>query len=75
MLGGAVKGGNLYGRFPVMALGGPDDSGSRGVWIPSTALDQYGATLGRWFGLDAAGLAAVFPNLAKFAAADLGFMG
>lgn len=74
VLGGAVTGGNLYGRYPVMALGGPDDSGSRGVWIPSTALDQYGATLGKWFGLDAAALATVFPNLPKFATTDLGFM-
>jgi uncharacterized protein (DUF1501 family) len=74
VMGGAVKGGNLYGQFPVMALGGPDDSGSRGVWIPTTALDQYGATLAKWFGLDAPGLAAVFPNLSKFASPDLGFM-
>ena len=65
----------LYGRFPVMALGGPDDSGSRGVWIPTIGLDQYGATLARWFGVDSAGLAAAFPNLSKFPPADLGIHG
>ena len=75
VMGGAVKGGNLYGRYPAMALGGPDDSGNRGVWIPSTSLDQYGATFAKWFGLDAAAIANVFPNLSKFPVSDLGFLG
>jgi uncharacterized protein (DUF1501 family) len=75
MLGGAVKGGRLYGSLPMPALGGPQDAGGRGALIPSTSLDQYGATLARWFGVDAAGLARVFPNLAAFAQPDLGFMG
>jgi uncharacterized protein (DUF1501 family) len=74
LMGGAVKGGSVYGKFPTMALGGPDDSGSRGVWIPTASLDQYGATLARWFGVDDAGLAAVFPNLKNFATPNLGFM-
>ncbi len=74
-LGGAVKGGDLYGRYPAMALGGPDDAAARGIWIPSTATDQFGATLAKWFGVDAAGLNTIFPNLAKFPVSDLGFMG
>ncbi len=75
VLGGAVKGGDIYGRFPVMALGGPDDSAARGAWIPSTSTDQFGATLAKWFGVGPAGLATVFPNLAQFPVSDLGFMG
>jgi len=74
VMGGAVRGGNLYGRFPVMALGGPDDSGSRGVWIPSTSLDQYGATFAKWFGLSDTAIANVFPNLSRFPVSDLGFL-
>lgn len=74
ILGGAVRGGNLYGRFPLMALGGPDDSGSRGAMIPSTSQDQYAATLAAWFGLSAAQIASVFPNLSKFAVSNLGFV-
>ncbi|MBS1834854.1 MAG: DUF1501 domain-containing protein [Acidobacteria bacterium] len=74
VMGGAVKGGDVYGRYPTMALGGPDDAGSRGVWIPSTSLDQYGAAFAKWFGLDAAAIARVFPNLANFASSDIGFM-
>ena len=75
VLGGAVKGGTLYGALPMPALGGADDAGSRGMLIPGVALDQYAATLARWFGVDAAGLARVFPNLGYFAQPDLGFMG
>ena len=75
VLGGAVKGGNLYGSFPSHVLGGPDDASNRGLLIPSTSLDQYGATLARWFGVDAIGMAQVFPKLGLFGSADLGFMG
>ena len=74
ILGGAVRGGEMYGRYPTLALAGPDDADAIGRWIPSTSVDQYGATLARWLGVDEAGLAAVFPNLAKFATRDLGFL-
>ena len=75
VMGGAVKGGDVYGQFPNMSLGGPDDSASRGAWIPSTSTDQFGATLAKWFGVDQNSLPAVFPNLAQFQIKDLGFMG
>src|SRR4051812_846890 len=74
MVGGAVKGGSLYGAFPTLALGGPDDSGSRGAMIPTTSIDQYGATLASWLGVSATQMPAVFGNLGKFGSADLGFM-
>ena len=44
-----------------------DDGGNRGRWIPTTSIDQYGATLAAWYGLDPSLLTAVFPNLSKFA--------
>jgi uncharacterized protein (DUF1501 family) len=71
--GGAVRGGT-YGTFPTHALRGPDDAGDRGYWIPSTALDQYAATLGGWFGVSDANLAGIFPNLGNFPAGRLGFL-
>ncbi|MCC6232390.1 MAG: DUF1501 domain-containing protein [Verrucomicrobiales bacterium] len=75
ILGGAVQGGRVYGTFPNLALGGPDDSGTRGALIPSTSIDQYGATLASWFGVAPADLPSVFPNLPHFTNANLGFLG
>ena len=74
VVGGAVKGGAVYGTFPDLSLGGPDDSGSRGALIPSTSIDQYGATLASWLGVPSAQLSAVFPNIGNFATANVGFV-
>jgi uncharacterized protein (DUF1501 family) len=91
VMGGSVLGGDFYGSlrpdgtgtyFPTISLGGADDTDSgtapRGRWIPTTSVDQYAATLARWFGLpqDAATLQSVFPNLANFPGtySQLGFL-
>jgi uncharacterized protein (DUF1501 family) len=66
VMGGAVKGGDIYGTFPTLELSGPDDANNRGVWIPTTSLDQYGGSLATWFGVDSSKLGSVFPNLANF---------
>ena len=75
VLGAAVKGGSVYGAFPTLALGGPDDSGNRGAMIPSTSIDQYGATMAKWFGVAPGAMSTVFPRIGNFPTADLGFMG
>ncbi|MFL6193554.1 MAG: DUF1501 domain-containing protein [Thermoanaerobaculia bacterium] len=74
VLGGAVRGGRIYGKIPTLAVGGPDDSGE-GRWIPTTSVDEYAATLARWFGVANSDLPLVLPNLGRFATPDLGFMG
>jgi len=74
VMGGAVNGGQMYGTFPNLTLGGPDDSGSNGRWVPSTASVQYAATLASWFGVSAAQMSAVFPNIGAFATSNLGFV-
>lgn len=73
IVGGAVKGQMTYGTFPVLTINGPDDTGT-GRWIPSTAIDQYFATVATWFGVDNTNLATVFPNIGRFPTANLGFV-
>ncbi len=73
IMGGAVKGG-LYGRMPVHELAGPDDVSKEGRWLPTISVDQYAATLASWFGVPAAQLAQVAPNIGKFGSANLGFL-
>jgi uncharacterized protein (DUF1501 family) len=75
VLGGAVQGGQIFGEFPTFQLGGPDDADVRGRWIPTTSIDQYGATLCSWFGIPDSGLASVFPNFPNFGSVKLGFLG
>jgi uncharacterized protein (DUF1501 family) len=74
ILGGGVQGGQFYGTFPSLALGCENDANMRGTLIPTTALAQYGATLAQWFGVPAASLPAVFPNIANFGSSSLGFL-
>jgi uncharacterized protein (DUF1501 family) len=71
IFGGAVDGGKIYGQFPELAIGGQVDvpQGSRGRWIPTTAVDQYCAVLARWFGVPVGSseMNAILPNLDRFA--------
>ena len=71
VLGGAVKGQRFFGINPVLANGGPDDIG-QGRLIPTMAVDQYAATLASWFGVGAADLPTVVPNIANYAGSALG---
>jgi uncharacterized protein (DUF1501 family) len=73
ILGGAVNGQRTYGQFPALTVNGPNDTNT-GRWIPTTAIDQYFATLATWFGVDNSNLATVFPNLGRFVSPNLGFI-
>ncbi len=73
IMGGAVRGQRNYGQFPIHTIGGPDDT-STGRWIPRTSVDEYSATLAKWFGISPTYLSTVFPNIGRFQNPDLGFM-
>jgi uncharacterized protein (DUF1501 family) len=74
VVGGAVKGGDIYGKMPTLIRSGPDDSGTRGNWIPTTSVDEYSATLATWFGVSASNLPVVLPNIGRFSRANVGFL-
>ncbi len=73
VMGGAVKGGAIYGTVPVHQINGPNDT-SDGRWIPTIASDEYAATLALWFGVAASELPSVLPNINRFNRINLGFM-
>ena len=74
VVGGAVKGGKMYGTYPNMELNGPDDIDGNGRWAPTTALSQYAATLATWFGVPSADLPLILPGLSNFSSQNLGFV-
>ena len=74
VIGGAVKGGQIYGTMPTLELSGPDDASDLGRWIPTIAVDQFAATLASWFGAGSTALTAILPNLSAFTPANLGFI-
>lgn len=73
VVGGAVRGQQIYGQYPVLSLGSAQDVGG-GRFIPTTSADQYAATLASWFGVQDADLAKVAPSIGNFATRNLGFM-
>jgi uncharacterized protein (DUF1501 family) len=85
VMGGSVRGRQFYGVsgsngtvFPTLAANGPDDTdqggNARGRWIPTVAIDQYGATFASWLGVANSDVAAVFPNIGRFGPTTLGFL-
>jgi uncharacterized protein (DUF1501 family) len=76
-MGGGVLGGDVYGQYPTLGVDqgsfrNPDMSGN--IMIPTTSVDQYAATMGRWLGVSDANLDTIFPNLRNFATRNLGFV-
>ena len=74
VMGGAVKGQQYYGTFPVMGVNNNDEVGS-GRLLPTTSVEQYAATLARWFGVSDTDMRLVLPNIGNFGSSNLGFLG
>jgi uncharacterized protein (DUF1501 family) len=79
VMGDSVNGGDFYGAFPDLVVGGNQDvdsgSGARGRWIPTASVDEYASTLALWYGLSPSDLPTVFPNIGQFPTNNLGFLG
>ena len=84
VVGGAVKGNAFYGTPPPVSVtntAAPADQWhvGQGRLLPSTSVDQYAATLAKWFGVTDGELPGILPNIGHFGGAgypvDLGFMG
>jgi len=73
VVGDGVRGRDIYGAMPRLEIGGPDDAGA-GRIVPTISVDQFAATLAKWFGVADAQLNAIAPNLPNFAQRDLGFL-
>jgi uncharacterized protein (DUF1501 family) len=73
IMGGAVKGNQIYGKSPIYANNGPDDVG-QGRLLPTTSVDQYAATLASWFGVSDTQMSTVLPSIGNFSTRNLGFV-
>jgi uncharacterized protein (DUF1501 family) len=72
--GGPLYGGQFYGTFPSLVLGGADDANSRGTLVPTTSVDQYSATMAQWFGVNQTSINGMFPYVSHFNTSNLGFL-
>jgi uncharacterized protein (DUF1501 family) len=81
VVGGAVAGGQIFGKFPLMTnyanfnASNDDYADNRGVMLPGISLSQYGATLAKWFGASDPQLDTIFPTLSNFGTRNIGFLG
>lgn len=73
ILGGAVKGGRFYGVAPQISVKSDDQVG-QGRLLPTVSVDQYAATLAKWFGVATSELPSVAPNIGRFSNSNLGFL-
>jgi uncharacterized protein (DUF1501 family) len=73
VMGGAVNGGRFFGTAPHVSVQ-TDDQVGQGRLLPSTGVDQFAATLARWFGCSATELPGILPNVGNFPTTNLGFV-
>jgi len=73
VMGGAVNGGRFYGTAPHVSIQTNDQVG-QGRLLPSTSVDEFAATLARWFGCTTSELPGILPNVGNFTNTDLGFV-
>lgn len=66
VMGGGVNGGQIFGQYPALALSGAPLDVGRGIYAPTTSVDEYFADLALWFGVTPGDLDTVLPNVRAF---------
>lgn len=82
VVGGAVRGTEVYGTFPTYSSADAQgefssaDQIHNGILIPTTSVDHLAYNLGRWMDVSHSELMGFLPNLGRFNSSgyDLGFM-
>ena len=70
IISGSANGGKIYGEYPILSTGGPNDIG-RGRILPTTSVDAYMAELAGWFGVPQSEITTVIPNITNFNFANI----
>ena len=63
---GNIKGGQIYGKYPDLALNNSSTDLGRGRILPTTSVDAYMAALANWYGVSTSEMSIVIPNINNF---------
>jgi uncharacterized protein (DUF1501 family) len=86
VVGGAVKGQSFYGVAPPVSVSDAKTGNTynpenqwhvgQGRLLPTTSVDQFGATMAKWFGVASSEMTSVFPNINNFSGSySSGYLG
>ena len=65
-IGGKLNGGEIYGKYPDLALDNSSTDLGRGRILPTTSVDAYMAELANWYGVPQSEISTVIPNINNF---------
>lgn len=63
---GNINGGEIYGKYPDLALDNSSTDLGRGRILPTTSVDAYMAELANWYGVPQSEMSTVIPNINNF---------
>lgn len=68
---GNINGGEIYGKYPDLALNNSSTDLGRGRILPTTSVDSYMAELAYWYGVPNSEISTVIPNINNFSSSFL----
>ena len=66
IISGSANGGEIYGKYPDLALNNSSTDLGRGRILPTTSVDSYMAELAYWYGVPNSEISTVIPNINNF---------